>query len=137
MNRRCFWPPESFAEAGGELGVRPSRSASGRQSAGFAVEGGVQLQRLPDGELRLQLALLELGAEQPGDPLVVGDRVEARDPHRAAVRDAQALDAFDGGGLAGAVRAEDPEDLPLLDGEGHPVDDGPAAVGLAQIPALR
>jgi len=63
---------------------------------------------------------------------VVGHGVESGDPYAAGVGDPQPLDALDGGGLAGPVRAEDPEDLALLDGEGDTVDDGPAAVGLAQ-----
>jgi hypothetical protein len=100
------------------LGVRPRRSASGRQS---------------DGELGLHLALLELGAEDLAGGPVLGDGVEAGHPDPARVGDAQALDALDGGGLAGAVRAEDAEDLALLDAEGDTVDDGSAAVGLAQV----
>jgi hypothetical protein len=51
----------------------------------------------------------------------------------AAVGHTQSLDALDRGGLAGAVRAEDPEDLALLDGERHAVDDTPAAIGLPQL----
>ena len=50
-----------------------------------------------------------------------------------AVGDAQSLDALDGGGLAGAVRAEDAEDLPLLDGERDAVHGPAALIGLHQI----
>lgn len=80
----------------------------------------------------VEFALLELGAENAGDLLVVGDGVEAGDADAAGVGDAQAPDALDGGGLADAVRAEDPEDLALLDGEGDTVDGRTAPVGLAQ-----
>lgn len=78
---------------------------------GLAVEGAVELQRLLDGDFGPQLALLQLGAQELGDPVVVGDRVEARDTYRAGAGDPQVLDAFDGGGLARTVGAEDPEAL--------------------------
>jgi hypothetical protein len=119
-------------EPGGQLGGEPQALGKRAPVQGTWTEGGVQLQGLTDGELGLQFALLELGAEDAGHARVVGHGVEAGDPDPARVGDAQALDALDGGGLAGAVRAEDPEDLALLDGEGDAVDDGPVAVGLAQ-----
>src|SRR5258708_996228 len=43
----------------------------------------------------------------------------------------EAGDHAHGGGLAGAVGAEESDDLPLLDGEGEVVNDGPGAVTLA------
>src|SRR6185437_2741004 len=49
------------------------------------------------------------------------------------VRRAQPLYALDRGGLPRAVRPEDPEDLPLLDGERHVVDGDRAAVPLVQV----
>lgn len=70
------------------------------------MERGVQLQGLADGELGLEFALLELGAEDAGHARVVGDGVETGDPHPARVGNPQALDALDGGGLPGAVRAK-------------------------------
>jgi hypothetical protein len=95
------------------------------------VEGAVQLQCLADGELGLQLALLELRAEHPAGGLVLGDGVEAGDTDAAGVGLAQALDTLHGGGLPGAVRPEDPEDLPLLHGERDTVDGGTSGVALA------
>jgi hypothetical protein len=62
----------------------------------------------------------------------VGGGVEPGDPDGSRVGDPEAFDAFDGGGLAGSVGAEDPEDLPLVDGEVHPVDDRAPAVGLVE-----
>src|SRR5262249_28673968 len=44
----------------------------------------------------------------------------------------QAEQHQDGGGLAGAVRAEQPEDLALRDGERHIVDRRKAVVALGQ-----
>src|SRR5690606_38248904 len=57
---------------------------------------------------------------------------EAGDPDGAGAGAAQAPQAFDGGGLAGAVGAEDPEDLALVNGEADVVHGAAAAVGLAQ-----
>src|SRR5229473_3226030 len=51
----------------------------------------------------------------------------------AAVRLAQALDDLQRGGLAGAVRAQDPEELAALHLEGHAVHGGHLAVRLAQV----
>ena len=66
-------------------------------------------------------------------PVAVRARVEAEDADRAGVGRPQAGDRFDGGGLAGAVRAEDAEDLALLDGERHAVDGGAIAVALGEV----
>ena len=120
-----------LGEPGGELGVQTESFGQGPPVGGVRMEGAVQLQRLAHRELGLQLALLELGSQQLRHRLVVGDGVESGDPDRAGVGDAQSLDAFDGGGLARAVGAEDPEDLPLVDGEAHSVHRGAPGVGLA------
>lgn len=126
-------PAGEFAEAAVQVRSEPEAFGQGSPAGGVRVERGVQFEGLADGELGLEFTPLELDAENPGDPLVVGDRVEAGDADPAGVGDAQALDAFDGGRLAGAVGAEDAEDLALLDGEGEAVHDGPAPVGRAQI----
>jgi len=57
-------------------------------------------------------------------PVPVGARVEAEDPHLAAVTLPQALHALHRGGLARTVRAEDAEDLSLIHVEGDPVHHG-------------
>jgi len=77
-------------------------------------------------------ALLELDAEEPGQLGAVGARVEPGDADGARVGLAQPLQALDGRRLPCAVRAEDPEDLPLFDGERDAVHHGTAAVDLAQ-----
>ena len=97
--------------------ARPRPSSSAPMSAGFAVEGGVQLQRLADAQLGRQLALLELDADLFAQLVAIVTRVEAEHADRARVRLAEAADGLDGRGLAGAVRAEDREDLALLDAE--------------------
>jgi hypothetical protein len=83
----------------------------------LAVEGAVQVQRLPDPDALGQLALLELGADPPAQLRTVPPRVQPQHAHGPAVGPAQPLDDLDGGGLAGAVGAEDPEDLAPLHAE--------------------
>ena len=100
---------------------------------GALVEGGEEGERLADGELVGQAALLELHAEHLAQRVAVASRVEAEDGHLAAVGAAQAGHALDGGGLARAVRAEDAEDLALLDGERHVVDRDVRAVPLVEV----
>jgi len=64
----------------------------------------------------------------------VGAWVLAEHAHRAGSGRAQPLHALDGGGLAGAVRAQQAENLAALDFEGDVVDgDQVAAVDLAQM----
>ena len=117
MNRRCFWPPESLAEAGAGLAGEPPALEQLPPVGRVRVERGVQLQRLAHLQLFRQLGLLQLHADPLVQPVTVGPRVEAEDPHLPAVAPAQALHALDRGGLARAVRAEDAEDLALIDVE--------------------
>src|SRR4051794_11984521 len=60
------------------------------------------------------------------------DGVEPQDADRPGVGPPEAGDRFDGRGLAGAVGAEDPEDLAFLDGERDLVYDGPGVVPLGE-----
>src|SRR4029078_3432864 len=94
---------------------------------------GVQVERLADAELLRQLALLELDADALAQRRTGAWRVEPEHRDRARVGRSQAGDRFDGGGLAGAVRAEDGEDLALLDVEGDAVDGDAAVVGLDDV----
>ena len=64
--------------------------------------------------------------------VAAGDR-SPRTRMRAGVRRPQTGDGLDGGRLAGAVRAEDAEDLALLDGERHAVDADAVAVALLEV----
>ena len=73
------------------------------------------------------------GADPLAELCRLGHRVEPEHSDRAAIRMAQALEAFDGGRLPSAVRAEDAEDLALLDAERQVIDGRCVAVGLAQL----
>lgn len=97
-----FLAAGELREAGGELVGQAEAFGEGPPVGGVRIEGRVQLQGFADGELGLELALLELGAEDAGDLFVVGDGVEPGDPDAARVGDPQALDALDGGGLVEA-----------------------------------
>ena len=57
-------------------------------------------------------------ADPPAEPVAGGRRVEAEHRDRAAVGAAQALQDLDGGRLAGAVGAEEAEQLAAAHGEG-------------------
>src|SRR5215469_1197575 len=98
-----------------------------------AVEGAVEADRLGDGELVLQRAFLELDADLLPQlwPAPLGVHPQHADP--PAIGLAQAHDAFHGGGLPGAVAAEDPEDLTFLHGEAHVVHGDLAAVLLVDV----
>jgi len=81
--------------------------------------GREQVQHLPHLHALGQVRLLELAADTAAELLRVGERVHAEDPHDPAVRPAQPREARDGRGLAGAVRAQQAEDLaaPHLEGD--------------------
>ncbi len=98
-----------------------------------AVERGVQFEGLANLDLVLQPALLELCSEALGDLVPVPDWIEAENLDRSAVWTPQAFDALHRRGLAGAVRADDPEDLTLFDRERDTVDDIDVIVGLDEI----
>src|SRR5690606_32281159 len=68
-----------------------------------------------------------------GDRTMVPDRIQTEDSHTSAVGFSQSGDVFDRRGLPGAVGAENPEDLTLVDLEAHPVHHGAVAVGLVQV----
>ncbi len=58
---------------------------------------------------------------------------EAEEFDGARSRRNEAGEHPDGGGLAGAIGAEEPEEGAARDREGEPIDSGPAVVDLAQI----
>ena len=103
------------------------------QVGGVAVEGVVEVEDLADPELPGQGAGLELGADDGVEGVALGLRIEAHHPHGAGVWGAKPDDALDRRGLAGAIGAEDAEDLAVLDREGHVVDGDRGAVGLAKV----
>jgi hypothetical protein len=67
--------------------------------------------------LSLQVGFLQLHAHPLAQCLPVGLRVQPEHPDAPRVGPPQAVHALDGGGLASAVRAENPEDLAPLDRE--------------------
>ena len=97
------------------------------------VERREQLDGLGDRHALGQLALLELDADDRSQAITILLGIEPEDADRPAVGLAQAGDRLDGRRLAGAVRAEDAEDLALLDGERHAVDGRVRAVVLGEL----
>jgi hypothetical protein len=81
----------------------------------------------------LQPALLELSSEALGDLVPIPYWIEAENLDRSAVWTPQAFDALHRRGLAGAVRADDPEDLTLFHRKRDTVDDVDVIVGLDEI----
>src|SRR5690606_21840450 len=86
------------------------------------VERREEAHRLLDGDPLVERDLLELDPDGVAHRGGVGLRVDAEHADRAAVGLAQPREALDGRGLARAVGAEDAEDLPGGDGEGHVLD---------------
>ena len=81
------------------------------------VQGREQVQRLTDPHPVGQRGVLQLGTDASAQPVPVHGGVEAEDPNGAAVGAAKALEDLDGGRLAGAVGAEESEQLAPMDGE--------------------
>ena len=84
-----------------------------------------------------QVGVLQLAADARREGAAVPGRVPAEEPHRAAVRVTKALGTLDQRRLAGAVEAEDAEDLALVDGEVDAVDGDEVAVPLGQLLDLQ
>jgi len=80
-----------------------------------AVVARGQPKRLAHGEERVEDQLLRHHAERAPRGTVVGDDVVAHHPDRTGARPVQPGDDRDQRGLAGAVRAEQPEELALGD----------------------
>ena len=104
--------------------VSPSSSMSSAGVLRVRVERREQLERLADRHAIGQLALLELDAHDLPQAIAIVLGIEPQDADRAAIGLAQAGDRLDRGGLAGAIGAEDAEDLALLDGERHGIHGG-------------
>jgi hypothetical protein len=96
-------------------------------------EGREQLDGLGDPQPAGQRRVLQLGADALPQLRRLACRVQPEHPNRASIRTAQTLGALDGGRLAGAVRAEDPEDLTMLNRERHIVDRKRRAMCLAEM----
>src|SRR6267378_505199 len=106
---------------------------------GATVERAEQLQRFGDRELFGELGLLELNpqplAQRPACRPFAPRRAQDRD--RAAVGGRQPLQDFDGGGLAGAVGAEQAEALTRGDGQVEARHGDDVAVALDQTDTMN
>ena len=113
------------APVGGVLQVDDGEQlghAVGGLASRHALEAALQREQFAAGLEVVESGLLERDADAPphlGGPL---PDVDAVDPSAAGGGAQQRGEHADGGGLAGAVRAEEAEDLPALDGEVDAVD---------------
>ena len=96
------------------------------------IERAVEVECLPNLDPVGEPAFLELGSEALVDLGAVRRRIQTQDADTSRVWLPQALDRFNDRCLPGAVGAENPEDLALLDAERHSVDDRSAVVTLDQ-----
>src|SRR6202166_3085452 len=103
-----------------------------RGGARRRVVAPIELDKLGHRQHRRHGRLLEHEPHALVEPPAATVRVDPEHRHRSSVPGAVALEDLDGGGLACAVRAEEPEDLPLLHGETDPANRFDGAVGLAQ-----
>ena len=104
----------------------------GAHVEGRRVQRGPVAQHLRHPHRGVDAALLQHHADAGRERGVVAGGVEAEDRQPAPRRPAQALQALDGRGLAGAVGAEDAGDPPGLGRERQRVDRHHLAVGHAQ-----
>ena len=99
----------------------------------LTVEAAEQPHRFEHGELLGQLRLLQLDAEPLAEPRRVGGPAEPEHFHVARIRRGQPLADLDGGGLAGAVGAEQPEAFAGADLEVQARDGDHVVIALAQV----
>ena len=91
------------------------------------------MDRFPDCDPLLQLRLLQLDADPALELVDVADRVETEHADRSAIRVPQSFDAFHRRRLAGAVWAQEAENLAALDLEADVVDGRHAAVAFREV----
>ena len=96
------------------------------------VVTGEHAVRLGDGDRRPELRLLQHHADPLSEGRAGSSRIEAEDVDLAPVAGPVPLQDLDRGRLAGAVRAEETEDLALCDLEADPADRLVVTVGLPQ-----
>jgi len=94
------------------------------------------LQALPDGEITREPAVLQQHAEMWPDPGAPGHRVMAENPDGAPVGRGQSLEHLQRGGLAGAVDAEQCEDLTWSNLERDAPDRLEGSIAAAQVDHL-
>lgn len=130
--------PYALLLAAGELVDHPvgdRRDAGAGQDVGDRVRPRVQIADEPDDlldrDVLHQAAALQHRADPaPGDRLLRG---RTEEPDRAGVRGAQAEEQIEGGGLSGAVGAEERHGLAGVQVEGEPVDGAHVPVYLADL----
>ena len=128
---RRRWPPDSDS-ARASLPVAEADEIDDLAGGTRArVGGAVELDRLADGEVGVDGALLEDDADPLAEGALAQAGVEAEHPDIASVGAAVALEDLDERGLAGAVGAEQGEHLAAAHGEVDAVERLHAVVGLA------
>jgi hypothetical protein len=117
----------------GTLGHAETLDPVGGRVVGLAgrqpVQPGEVLELVPDPHLRVQPSLLRQVADALAHLVVHGSAAPA---DLAGVRFQHAEDDPHGGGLAGAVGADEPEHLPLAHGERQVVEGDQVAVAAGQ-----
>jgi hypothetical protein len=98
------------------------------------IELGEYPEILPDGQGLGQRNIGRRKINPAQDLFAVAAQFETEDPDLAAGRRRYAQEHLDGRGLSGAVGAEDPEDLALVNFEGDSVNRGDAFESLGEVP---
>ena len=104
------------------LGVELDQIDQLLDAATRLVVAAVHLDQLSDGQVGLDAAGLQHDPEAFAQPSRPSGRIEAEDADATGVARAVALEDLGDRRLAGAVGAEQAEDLPLRDGEAHSAD---------------
>src|SRR5438067_11490668 len=104
---------------------------------GDPVQSRIQPRDLSDREHGLKAGRLELHADLGFRRARAGTAVDAADRDRAGIRLEQAFDGTQGGGLAGAVRTQQAEDLSGPDLKRYSVDRPGGTLDDLKIPALQ
>ena len=111
------------------LDLGHARAAPRRRDA---AQLGHERQVAPDGHLVVERRRVGQKADARADLVRVARDVDAVDGHLAGGRQEHAAEDLERGRLAGAVEAEEADDLAALDGEGEVADGGVLAVVLGQ-----
>jgi hypothetical protein len=133
IDSRCRWPPERSLLRAVARSPSPRSSISRSCRPAARVEGAEERDQLADGQLRVQGCRLQLDADSLLERARVAHDVDAQHLGAARIGRAQALEDLDRRRLAGAVGAEQAEDLAAVDAEGDAVYGVQLSVGLAQL----
>ncbi len=87
------------------------------------MQGREELECFADPHALGQSGVLQLRSDEQAEPIARDIGIEAEHGRRATVGVAQPLEDLDGGGLARAVRAQQPEQLALSHRERDAADD--------------